>query len=247
MKKADIILTFNNLQVELQTVADHYQAVTGETHPKVDEGVLKNLGWHAENWGKDYLHDLLNLRQRLIRTIPADEENFINTKKMKESAEGQMFIKGLEDAKMKKEEELKGISDTFHKSFEDLLSSFDMGEWKLNPNHDVFPSFRHEYITIYNDLDQWCNMRVTINKSDRGWEFTPSVSLYSTSNDVSNPGTQYLQCKAYVTLFHHADEIHTWLEDTYAPLASRVYDLNLEIERLKDQLSDPYTAWVESK
>lgn len=245
MKKSDIIDAYNALLPEVQKAQEKYKETTGEDFAtyRCSSGIL---GPCYMNYSKDDLERFLNDRQNLIIEINNAIEIYVNTKQMMSTKEGQNFIQSLEEKKKSILDKLSDCKRQFITSLDNLLYNIGLTDWKTVP-YDYEPGSPYNYVSIYNITDKWCTMRLSIIRRNGNWTLEPNVSIYSGNHDVSQKETQYLQCLAFVTLCDHSKGVHKWMETIVDPLVKRGNDLKNEIDKIDEQLKDPYTAWQESK
>ena len=245
MKKSDIIDSYNNLLPKVQEAQEKYKETTGEYFTTYGYSP-EILGPRYMNYSKDELERLLNNRQNLIIKINDAIKTYANTKQMMSTKEGQNFVQSLEEKKKSILDKLSDCKRQFVTSLDNLLYNIGLTNWKTVPR-DYEPGSPYNYVSIYNITDKWCTMRLSIIRRNGDWTLEPNISLYSGNHDVSKKETQYLQCLAFVTLCDHSEEVYGWMETVVDPLVNRGNKLKNEIDKIDEQLEDPYTAWQESK
>jgi len=251
MKKSEILTAYNALLPELESVTAHYKATTGQDYPGLDYGIFRQLHPNNVSWGKFYLEDLLNKRERIIRNCVEDETIFINNKRFKDTEGGKSFIFDLEVKRLNFFKELNQISNTFYKEFDELLATVGLPEWKMlvRPTQEdqyprYIPSTRNIYFDIQHSEMMYASLHVEIGKERNGrWTMVVSSSMHTRTGDIFARDEQFHQYKAYVTICEHALVFQTWMESKYQEMAHKCYDLLDEIDKVDNDLKDPYTAW----
>lgn len=244
MTKSEIIAEYNSLLPEVKKAVEEYKTITGKELD--DRHLYYVMSERNMTWGKDNLQEYLTSRKRILENIQYSIKVYNGTEKMKSSKEGLDFIHSLEEKKKSILDKLSDCKRHFVTSLDNLLYSIGLTDWKTVP-HDYEPGSPYNYVSIYNITDKWCTMRLSIIRRNGNWTLEPNISLYSGNHDVSQKETQYLQCLAFVTLCDHSEEVHKWMETIVDPLVNRGNDLKNEIDKIDEQLEDPYTAWQESK
>lgn len=250
MKKADIISTFNGLLPELEAAADKYMSITGK-RPECGSHNFRTLNWdRVKNWGKEELERILANRQNLIKRLNTEGEIYVHKQEMLASEEGKAFIQGLENKKAEYIEEIKNTTESCRKSFNSLLETIGL-DWEVKRLRDLNP----RYISFdmeKKSTETWPpKLRVNIEDDHRTRESSGLVMRVSSdlcgSGYLGENSKELEQFTAYVTIHKHADMFNGWVNTVYADLAHKVWELTLAIDKVDDQLSDPYTAWMESK
>ena len=253
MKKSEIISAYNGLLPTLYEVADHYEATTGKKYQGMNMRNYHSLGERALVWGKDDLERHLYEVQKYITDIPKEEEIFIANKDFKGQDQGKLFIASLETKQHALIEKIKGVTKTFYESFNALLNSVGLSGWEIQsriPNEDVFPyvmpTFRHSYFEIQKKDMPNATLHVTINRDKGEWKMEVSSSMHCRVGGIHVKDEQYHQYKAYVTFHDFSLVFQTWMENNYAAMAKTIDELIEEVNKVDEQLRDPWTAWKES-
>ena len=250
MKKADIIALFNSLRPELQAAAEKYEAITG-VKPCINSSEFRHLDWsYVKNWGKEELERILANRQNLIKRLNTEGEIYVHKQEMLASEEGKAFIQGLEDKKAEYIEEIKNTTESCRKSFNSLLETIGL-DWEVKRLSHLDP----RYISF--DMEKKCDeqwpaeLRVSIESDHRTRESSGLAMRVSSSlcgsGYLGENSKELEQFTAYVTIHKHASMFNGWVNTIYKDLAHKVWELNITIDKVDDQLEDPYTAWMESK
>ena len=249
MKKSDIITTHNTLLNDIKAVLAEYKALTGLDHPKADTLVIQ-LGPHTMNWGKDFLQERLDYRQRMLRQIKQEAEIYVKTEEMKSTEKGQEFIASLAKRQRDIMDSLHQVSKEFVDSFNEMLALAGLNDWEVvwyPQDHSEMPrrlpSFRHMYFDIWKKDSKHAGVHVTIDHEREGWMMQVGSSLQG-GTILGKPGDEFYQYKAYVTICEHAKAFQIWMEITYRDLAGKAYDLTNELEKADEDVRDPYAAWV---
>ena len=250
MKKADIIVLFNDLRNDLQTAYDRYEATFGQK-PDCASREFRHLDLsYVNKWDKDSLETALHSRQRLIKRWNDDCDIYIHKQEMLASEEGKAFIQGLEDKKAEYIEEIKNTTESCRKSFNSLLETVGL-DWEVKRLHDLNPRYISFDMEKKGDEHWPAELRVNIESDHRSRESSGLVMRVSSSlcgsGYLGENSKELEQFTAYVTIHRHADMFNGWVNTVYADLSHKVWELNLAIDKVDDQLSDPYTAWQESK
>ena len=250
MKKADIITLFNSLLPEIKAAADKYESITG-VKPECSSHVFRHLDWsYVKNWGKEELERYLNERQSLIKKWNTEGEIYVHKQEMLASDEGKAFIQGLEDKKAEYIEEIKNTTESCRKSFNSLLETIGL-DWEAKRLRDLNPRYISFDIEKKSSETWPPELRVNIEDDHRTRESSGLVMRVSSglcgSGYLGENSKELEQFTAYVTIHKHADMFNGWVKTVYVDLARKVWELTLAIDKLDDQLSDPYTAWQESK
>ena len=250
MKKADIISNYNALLPEFFKVVDHYEKATGQKYPDLDLDTFRTLGFHASNWGKEYLEDLYDHLQGLVKQIPQDEEIFLCNKDFKVSEIGKDYISGLES---RKDDLYRGVKEScqeFYDSFNNLLKSVGLSDWVIAariPEGNKFPNLMPSFQTMYFDIRKkdmpQAYLHISINHTMKDWTMHLGSCLHSNVGDITAQDEQYQQFKTYVTICEHSLVFQTWMEVTLKSYADKIYFLTDEIEEVENDLKDPYTSW----
>ena len=253
MKKIEIISTYNSLLPTLYELADHYEAATGKKYQEMNMRNYRSLGERALTWGKDALERHLYEVQRYITDIPKDEEIFIANRDFKESDQGTMFIANLESKQHALIERIKGVTKTFYESFNSLLNSVGLAGWEIPnriPKEDTFPyvmpTFRRTFFDIQMKDMKNATLHVTIERNKGEWKMEVSSSMHCRVGGIQVKDEQYHQYKAYVTIHDFSLVFQTWMENNYAAMAKTIDELIEEVNKVDEQLRDPWTAWKES-
>ena len=249
MKKSDIIDAYNALLPEINTVLAEYKKLTGMDYPKAST-LLSQLGPHTMNWGKDFLQERLAERQIALINIPQEAEIYVKTEELKASEDGQAFIASLKKRQDDIMESLHQVSKEFVDKFNEMLALAGLEDWKIvwRPQEKsemprYIPSFHHEYFDIWMDKSKYSRVHITINHDRDGWEMQVSTGLQG-GTILGKPSDEFNCFKAYVTICEHAKAFQIWMENTYRELASKAYDLLNELNKVDEDIRDPYTAWV---
>ena len=249
MKKSDIIDAHNALLSEIKTVLAEYKTLTGLDHPKADT-LVNQLGPHTMNWGKEFLQERLDYRQRMLRQIPEEAEIYVKTEEMKSSEEGQAFIASLKKRQDDIMDSLHQVSKEFVDGFNKMLALAGLENWKVvwyPKDHSemprYIPSFHHEYFDIWMEESKYARVHITINHGRDGWEMQVSTGLQG-GTTLGKAGDEFDCFKAYVTIVEHSRAFQIWMENDYRELASKAYDLMEELNKADEDVRDPYAAWV---
>jgi hypothetical protein len=249
MKKSDIIDTHNALLPEIKTVLADYKDITGMDYPKADS-LLSQLGPHTMNWGKEFLQERLDYRQKALTSIKEEAEIYVKTEELKSSEKGQEFIASLKKRQNDIMDSLHQVSKEFADKFNEMLTLAGLEDWKVvwrPQDHSemphLLPSFHHEYFDIWMEKSKYSRVHITINHDRDGWEMNVSTGLQG-GTTLGKPSDEFNCFKAYVTICEHSRAFQIWMENTYRDLASKAYDLLNELEKADEDVRDPYAAWV---
>lgn len=249
MKKSDIIDAHNALLNDIKAVLAEYKKLTGLDHPKADT-IINQLGPHTMNWGKEFLQERLDYRQRMLRQIKEDAEIYVKTEELKASKEGQGFIASLKKRQDNIIESLHKVSKEFVDDFNEMLALAGNKNWKVvwypqekSEMPHYIPSFHRGYFDIWMEKSKYSRVHITINHDRDGWEMQVSTGLQG--GTTLGKSSDELNCfKAYVTICEHAKAFQIWMETTYQELATKAYDLMEELNKADEDVRDPYAAWV---
>jgi hypothetical protein len=249
MKKSDIIDAHNALLPEIKAVLVEYKALTGLDHPKADT-LVNQLGPHTMNWGKEFLQERLDYRQRMLCQIKEEAEIYVKTEEMKSTEKGQEFIASLAKRQSDIMDSLHQVSKEFVDSFNEMLAKIGLEDWEVvwHPqDHSemphLLPSFHHEYFDIWMEKSKYSRVHITINHDRNGWEMQVSTGLQG-GTTLGKLGDEYHCFEAYVIICKHSHAFQIWMENDYHDLASKAYDLLNELQKADDDVRDPYAAWV---
>jgi len=249
MKKSDIIDAHNALLNDIKAVLAEYKKLTGLDHPKADT-IINQLGPHTMNWGKEFLQERLDYRQRMLRQIKEDAEIYVKTEELKASKEGQAFITSLKKRQDDIMEGLHKVSKEFVDGFNKMLALTGLENWKVvwypqekSEMPHYIPSFHRGYFDIWMEKSKYSRVHITINHDCDGWEMQVSTGLQG--GTTLGKSSDELNCfKAYVTICEHAKAFQIWMETTYQELATKAYGLIEELNKADEDVRDPYAAWV---
>lgn len=245
MKKSDIINTYNSLLPELKKQVERYSTITGENYTTRGFS-LDVMSPHHMNYTKDDLERKLLNRERLIRKVIDDTQNYINTQDMKSTESGRLFIQSMEDRKKELTDRLSEISRQFVTSFNELLNRIGMPDWKLFYENPI-PGYSTIYIDIFQSTTRAARLRCSIFFKDGQFHMDLSSSMCGSKEITCKEHFQYQQFKAYVNIFDHCEIVNKWLNTTYKELAKEVSGINSVLNELNDNLENPYDAWMKSK
>ena len=242
MKKADIILEYNNLYETLKPVVDEYRSKTGEEiggGGRMDESFMR--------WSKEELECELIRRQNFIKSLREKIAVFDDTEKLKSSPEGSAFIENLNVISRELQKDLDDMALEFERKFNDLLGEIGMKDWNICPSriHKVFPEYRSLYFPIYKTDMEYCQLRLSIELTDKGWVMTVNSAINGGSSIVERD-EQYYRFKGYITICDNCDRVIRWIETEYMPMASRVYNIREEIRKNDRAIENPYEAWLKA-
>ena len=250
MKKSDIITAHNTLLPEIKASLAEYKALTGLDHPKADT-LVNQLGPHTMNWGKEFLQERLDYRQKALTSIKEEAEIYVKTEELKSSEKGQEFIASLKKRQNDIMDSLHQVSKEFADKFNEMLALVSLEDWQVvwyPKDHSemphLLPSFHHEYFDIWmKKSSKYSRVHITINHDRNGWEMNVSTGLQG-GTTLGKSSEEFDCFKAYVTICEHARAFQIWMETTYRDLASKAYDLLNELEKADEDVRDPYAAWV---
>ena len=253
MKKSDIISAHNALLNDIKAVLAEYKTLTGLDHPKADT-IVNQLGPHTMNWGKEFLQERLDYRQRMLRQIPEEAEIYVKTEEMKASEEGQAFIASLKKRQDDIMDSLHQVSKEFVDSFNEMLAQAGLEDWKVvwypQDHREMpryIPCFHYMSFDIWKEKSsRYSRVHIYINNDRDGWEMKVSTGLQA-GTTLGKPSEELDCFKAYVTICDHSRAFQIWMENTYRELACKVYDLLEELNKADEDVRDPYAAWVASK
>lgn len=249
MKKSDIINEYNSLTEQLKAELETYKSVTGEDFPgHINTG---NMDSSFMLWSKDELEQKLCMRKSSIYSIREKIENYDNMKNLESTVEGRMFIESLSDRKAELEKEIDGVSERMHDSFGSLLESIGLEGWGMCPVdvRKTVPSFRWTSFDIYkigkrNEVSVgYPHISIYIEYKNGKWEMKLN-SATSGGETITDFGDEYWRFKAYVTICDHSREMREWMDSVYDDMAHKAYDLQSELEKVKEDIDNPYGAWT---
>lgn len=253
MKKSDIIYAHNALLDDIKAVLAEYEAITGQSHPKA-ESLLSQLGPHTISWGKDFLQEHLDKRQRALISIKEEAYVYVKTEELKSSEEGQAFIASLKKRQDDIMDSLHQVSKEFVDSFNEMLAIAGLENWKVvwyPQDHREMPRYLPTFHYMGFDIwmeksSKYSRVHIYINNDRDGWEMKVSTGLQA-GTTLGKPSEELDCFKAYVTICEHSRAFQIWMENTYRELASKVYDLKEELNKADEDVRDPYAAWVREK
>ena len=250
MKKSDIIIAHNDLLNDIKAVLAKYETTTGHSYPKADS-LISQLHSSAISWGKEFLQQRLAERQVAIVTIPQEAELYVKTEEMKASEEGKEFIASLKKRQDDIMDSLHQVSKEFVDGFNEMLVQIGLENWKMvwypqdrSEMPRYIPSFHYESFDIWMEKSsKYSRVHIYINNDRNGWEMQVSTGLQG-GTTLGKPGDEFDCFKAYVTIVEHSRAFQIWMENTYRELASKAYDLLEELNKVDEDVRDPYAAWV---
>lgn len=253
MKKSDIISTHNALLNDIKAVLAEYEATTGHSYYKADS-LISQLGPHTISWGKDYLQERLDERQKALTSIKEEAELYVKTEEMKASEEGKAFIASLKKRQDDIMDGLHQVSKEFVDSFNEMLAQAGLEDWKVvwyPQDHSemprYIPCFHHMSFDLWMEKSKcYSRVHISINHDRDGWEMQVSTGLQG-GTTLGKPSEEFECFKAYVTIAEHHKAFQIWMETTYRELASKAYDLLNDLQKADEDVHDPYAAWVSSK
>ena len=247
MKKADIIVLFNDLRADLQTAYDRYEATFGQK-PDCASREFCHLDFsYVNKWDKGELEGILSNRQSLIKRWNNECDIYIHKQEMLASEEGKAFIAKLEEEREDCINEIAKANDSCKKSFNSLLETAGL-DWEARKLDNLNPRYCSFDITKKSKETWPPELRISIDNEYGvpGLRMRVSSSLCG-SGYLGEKSKELDQFTAYVTIHKNSALFIGWVNTVYTDLAHKVWELNLAIDKVDDQLSDPYTAWQESK
>lgn len=249
MKKSDIIDAHNALLNDIKAVLAEYKKLTGLDHPKADT-IINQLGPHTMNWGKEFLQERLDYRQRMLHQIKEDAEIYVKTEELKASKEGQAFITSLKKRQDDIMENLHKVSKEFVDDFNEMLVLAGLENWKVvwypQDHREMpryIPTFHYMSFDIWKEKSsKYSRVHIYINNDRDGWEMKVSTGLQA-GTTLGKPSEELDCFKAYVTICDHSRAFQIWMETTYQELTSKAYDLMEELNKADEDVRDPYAAW----
>lgn len=249
MKKADIIILFNDLRTDLQAAYDRYEATFGQK-PDCASREFRHLDLsYVNKWDKDSLETALHSRQHVIERWNNECDIYIHKQEMLASDEGKAFIAKLDAEKEDALNEIESTIETFKKSFNSLLETAGLADWVIEDRPGK-PEPRYISFDIHKKSNEKYPAELHVNISNDfghpGLRMRVSSGLNG-SGYLGENSTELEQFQAYVTIHKNSALFLGWVNTVYKDLANKVWDLDVLIDLLDDQIKDPYSAWVESK
>ena len=237
MTKAQIIDEYNSLTATINEEVSNYKSVTGRDWCGTSR--LGNMGGNAISYSKDELERLLIMRKSSIYSIREAVENWEKTEALKSTEEGRAFIQSLDARLNVLTDDKNRLAEEMVSEFNSLLERIGMTDWQMVPYrvHKVFPSLNRVTFSISKRI--YCDLSVGIEYHKGEVKMEVSSSLKCERNYIGTEHDQYEQYKGYVVICENAETINEWLNTKYRTMASKVYDLDDEIGKVKEMIESP--------
>lgn len=247
MKKADIIVLFNDLHADLQTAYDRYEATFGQK-PDCASREFRHLDMsYVNKWDKDELEGILSNRQSLIKRWNNECDIYLHKQEMLASEDGKAFIAKLEEEREDCINEIAKATDSCKKSFNSLLETAGL-DWEAKRIDNINPRYCSFDITKKSKETWPPELRVSIDNEYGvpGLRMRVSSSLCG-SGYLGENSKELDQFTAYVTIHKNSALFVGWTNTVYTDLAHKVMNLLHRIDKIDEKLADPYTAWMKSE